>query len=634
MKKIFSLAILFMTCAIQVFAQYTTVQVSGEITSNTTWTNDKQYLLKGYVYVTSGNTLTIDKGTIIRGDKSTKGTLLIERGAKIMVNGTADMPVIFTSNQPEGSRTYGDWGGVILCGKSTVNWTAGEAQVEGGPRSMYGGTDPADNSGKISYCRIEFGGIAFSPNNEVNGLTLCGVGSGTQLDHIQVSMSGDDGYEFFGGTVNAKYLISHRSWDDDFDTDVSYSGNVQFFVVQRDPNVADNSGSKGFESDSYLAGTIDGKTNNNNATKAVFSNGTVIGPVVTPTSTAYDALQFIAGAHIRRGSSLSIMNTIIGGWPTGLLLDESSSSYGSTTANIGLGSMEFKSNIIAGTSTTSIPSGAPNKNVVYVKDGARSLTVTTTNADSATSGNTNFTPYTGPFGYINDPSSRNAQYASLTSNVRLTSPFDLTNPNFMPLNSSPVCYNGKALPAYVNTYYGGVDTFHNGKVYPFDPTKPINEDTSNFFKNYNAPTVVPNFTSNKTSGSFFDKVNYVGAFAGTGNPSDNWMAGWTNFDPNNTFYEYVVGINNVKTNIEAASVYPNPAVNNATVTVTLTEMSDLNITLVDFTGRKIQDIFSGKNVIGFNAYNVNLDGVASGLYFVNITSGNAQKSVKLSVNNK
>src|ERR1051326_4791287 len=160
-----------------------TINVQDSIFTNTHWTACNQYVLYGYVYVVNGVTLTIDPGTIIKGDKNTKGTLIIERGAKIIANGNASQPIIFTSNQPMGSRTYGDWGGVILCGKAPVNWLAGYGQVEGGPRSLYGGTNPHDNSGSLSYVRIEFGGVAFSPNNEVNGLTLCGVGDATSIDH-------------------------------------------------------------------------------------------------------------------------------------------------------------------------------------------------------------------------------------------------------------------------------------------------------------------------------------------------------------------------------------------------------------------------------------------------------------------
>lgn len=620
MKKLFFLAILLLAVTVHTYA-YQTVNVQGEITSNTTWTNDKQYLLKGYVYVTSGATLTIQEGTIIRGDKATKGALIIERGAKIMANGTADFPIVFTSNEEQGSRSYGDWGGVIICGKAPVNWTAGEAQVEGGPRSFYGGTDAADNSGKLSYVRIEFGGIAFSPNNEVNSLTLCGVGSGTQIDHIQVTSGGDDGFEWFGGTVDAKYLISVGHVDDDFDSDNGWSGKVQFFVGQKDPNVADISGSKGIETDSYLAGTVDGKTDNTKATKAVMSNGTLIGPAVTPTSTAFDVAQHTAGVHIRRGSALSVMNTVIAGFAAGLLLDESSSSFGSTTANIGSGLMEFKSNIIAGTSTICTPPGAPNRNVVFVINGARSLTPTCTNADSATINNTNFSPYTGPFSYIQDPASGNYQYAAFTNTVQLQNPFSQTNPNFFPKSASPIVYNSRALPSYIPA-----GTFP-GNVYPFDCSKAINTDTSNRFTNYNAPTVVPNFTSSKTSDAFFTKTNYVGAFGCSG---DNWMSKWTNFDPNNTFYDFTVSVANVETTIQAATVYPNPATTNAYVNISLKENADVQISLVDMTGRKVQDIYTGK-AVGSQTYPVNLMNVTAGMYFINVVTSDAQKTIKLTV---
>ena len=249
LPQLIALFLLIQGISLKAFS-FTTVEVKDSISSDTHWTCDKQYLLKGYVYVTNGTTLTIDPGVIVRGDKNTKGSLIIERGAKIMAIGTAAAPIVFTSAQPAGQRSYGDWGGVILCGKAPVNWTAGQAQVEGGPRSIYGGTDPADNSGTLRYVRIEFPGIAFSPNNEINGLTLCGVGTGTSIDHIQVSYSGDDSYEWFGGTVNAKYLVAFAGWDDDFDTDNGYAGNNQYGIGLRDPFAADQSGSKAFESDS------------------------------------------------------------------------------------------------------------------------------------------------------------------------------------------------------------------------------------------------------------------------------------------------------------------------------------------------------------------------------------------------
>ena len=212
---------------------------AGDITTNTTWTAGNVYLLNGWVYVKAGATLTIEPGTIIRGDKVNKGALIIEKGATIIANGTASNPIVFTSNQAAGSRTYGDWGGVIILGNAVINTATGSATIEGGVGSTYGGTNDADNSGIFRYVRIEFPGVAFVLNSEINGLTLGAVGSATQLDHIQVSYSGDDSYEWFGGTVNAKYLIAFRGWDDEFDTDFGFRGKIQYGVSLRDPAIAE-----------------------------------------------------------------------------------------------------------------------------------------------------------------------------------------------------------------------------------------------------------------------------------------------------------------------------------------------------------------------------------------------------------
>ena len=230
-------------------------------------------LLRGFVYVTDGVTLTIEPGTVIKGEKSSKGSLIVERGGKLIAEGTAEKPIVFTSDQPKASRTYGDWGGLILCGKSIVNNTAGEAQIEGGPRSYYGGKDPEDNSGIVKYVRIEFAGYPLEPNKEINGLTCGGVGRGTTIEYVQVSFCGDDSFEWFGGTVNAKHLIAYKGWDDEFDTDYGFQGKLQFLLGVRDPKHADTSKSNGFESDNDADGS-----NNTPLTTPVFSNVTLIGP--------------------------------------------------------------------------------------------------------------------------------------------------------------------------------------------------------------------------------------------------------------------------------------------------------------------------------------------------------------------
>lgn len=171
------------------------------------------YLLKGWVYIADGAELTIEPGTIIKGDKQTKAALIAERGGKLIAKGTATEPIVFTSEEAAGSRKPGDWGGIILCGKAKNNQT--EQQIEGGPRTKHGGADDADNSGALSYVRIEFAGYPFQKDKEINGLTLGSVGSGTEIDHVQVSYSNDDSFEWFGGTVNCKYLVAYKGWDDD-----------------------------------------------------------------------------------------------------------------------------------------------------------------------------------------------------------------------------------------------------------------------------------------------------------------------------------------------------------------------------------------------------------------------------------
>ena len=226
----------------------TNATLSGDITTNTTLDASKTYLIDGYVFVKNGATLTIPEGTILRGDLSSKGTLIITKGSKINAQGSVNNPIIFTSNQDIGDRDYGDWGGVIILGKAKVNPTGGVGTIEGGINNTnndgeYGGTDDNDNSGVFSYVRVEFPGIAIQPNNEINGISLGGVGKGTKFDHVQVSYSGDDAFEWFGGAVDAKYLITYRTWDDDYDCDFGFTGRVQYAFTMRDPAVADISGS-------------------------------------------------------------------------------------------------------------------------------------------------------------------------------------------------------------------------------------------------------------------------------------------------------------------------------------------------------------------------------------------------------
>ena len=391
-----------------------TITVSGDITSNTTWTRNNQYVLSGFVYVTANAELIIESGTIIKGDKATKGSLIITRGSKIFALGNATEPVIFTSGEPLGTRTYGDWGGLIILGRAPINDPAGEKVIEGGidaVKGLYGGTDVSDNSGTLEFVRIEFPGIAFQPNNEINGLTCGGVGNGTIINNIQVSYSGDDSYEFFGGTVNCKNLIAYRGVDDDFDTDFGFSGNLQFVVSLRDSNVADVSGSNGFESDNDATGSL-----NAPLTHATVSNATIIGPLVNA-GTIINS-NYKRGAHIRRSSQESIYNSIITGYPVGLLID-GANCEGSATA----GDLEIKNTILAGCLTNfAVASGSTWDLAGWYGTGLFSNEI-----------------------QLN------------VSDVSLTDPHNYTSPNFLPQMGSSVLFGADFLSTRLtNTFFDAV----------------------------------------------------------------------------------------------------------------------------------------------------------------------------------
>ncbi|AYA37500.1 T9SS C-terminal target domain-containing protein [Hymenobacter oligotrophus] len=342
------------------------VQVSGVISTNTTWSNNNVYVLNNFVYVAPGATLTIQPGTIIKGDKASKGTLVVKRGARIVADGTRQQPIVFTSAEPAGSRARGDWGGIVIAGSAPIN-LPGDPTIEATPESNFGGTNAADDSGILRFVRIEFPGIAFAPDTEINGLTLGGVGSGTVLDHIQISYSGDDAFEWFGGTVNAKHLVAFRTLDDNWDTDNGYAGKVQFAFSLRDPNIGDQSGSNGFESDNDRNGTTASPK-----TSAVFSNVTdVINRTATLNANVKSAM------HIRRNSALSVFNSVFTGYRTGLLIDGTASEGNATS-----GELQVANTVMAGLPTNfATASGSSYDVASFYNQGARSNTLYANESD-------------------------------------------------------------------------------------------------------------------------------------------------------------------------------------------------------------------------------------------------------------
>jgi hypothetical protein len=312
------------------------IEVTGDI-ATTTWKADKKYILKGTCFVQAGQVLTIEPGTIIVGNKASKGTLVINEGGKLVAEGTADKPIVFTSQLEKGARDAGDWGGLVILGKANCNQN--RPAIEGiSPAVNYGTQNSTANdgesSGTLKYVRVEYAGIALSPNNETNSITFGSVGSGTVLENVQVSYGGDDGFEWFGGTCNGKNLVSYGTWDDDMDCDFGFTGKVQFAVIVRDPFAADQSGSNAFEIDNDASGT-----GSLPLTACKFSNVTVFGPIG-------DSLKGISGnyqhmMHLRRNSKPSIYNSVLAGFPRGLNLDGSG-----TEGHFNSDAAQLKNNIL------------------------------------------------------------------------------------------------------------------------------------------------------------------------------------------------------------------------------------------------------------------------------------------------
>lgn len=348
--------------------------VSSNITSSTTWTNDRVWEISGVVYVTGG-TLTIQPGTFIKSTVNTagqpNGVLVITRNASINAVGNASNPIVFTSRYLlDGNSatvgTPGDFGGVIILGESTVNTSSGTSNIEGLPVSantQFGGTTPADNSGSFRYVRIEYAGYQLTTNVEVNGLTLGGVGSGTTINNVQVSYGLDDGFEFFGGKVSASNLIAFGNDDDQFDYDLGYVGTLSNSWAIADVNsshstsggVSDSNGAEidnTPDEDEYCSTTT--------TTEVTFDNVRIIGTRTLATVGGQNAYE--NGVHVRRGATLFFNNSITTGYPVGLRVESNggcelgvysgSSLHGFTSAQVG-GTND-------GGNTTSTASTAPN----------------------------------------------------------------------------------------------------------------------------------------------------------------------------------------------------------------------------------------------------------------------------------
>ncbi len=460
------------------------VELRNTISSNTVLTNSTQYVLKGIVFVAKDATLSIQPGTTIFADVSIASMLIILPGGKIEANGTELDPIVFTSNSPIGSRNNGDWAGVHILGNAFVNqptkpFLEGENFLPQFGTTIAEGSNPStnssENSGTLRYVRIEYGGRPLSPINSTNGLTLAGVGSGTTIEYVRVSNCEDDGFQFNGGTVNAKHLISFSNEDDDFDTDFGWGGNVQFALAIRNPLEAGPSGSNSFESDNQstgdpIAGLCDG-INNLGCTRGVFSNVSVFGPREVQTRSI--SSNYRNSIHFRRRSSISVFNSFFAGFRTGFRVDDQPSLDNLTTFS----SSKFAHNVLLVPGTIVIGSSINPTDASFATNLSNGDATSIYNYWSASNG--------------------------VINNI-------ISNQAYDDLGINPALFWGNQSNYSLNPDF----TLRSGGM------------SSN---NLNSGS---DFSDPKLTNAFFVSTIYRGAFG-----SSDWTDNWSNFNPQNTSYQ-------------------------------------------------------------------------------------------------
>lgn len=458
------------------------------------------YLLSGIVYIAGNANLTITPGTIVKGlgsvNGANPGTLVITRGSKIIADGTAQSPIVFTSAEPAGQRFPGDWGGIVILGKGRNNQNLNQP-IEGIPDNppadaKYGGTDNDDNSGILRYVRVEFAGFSLTPNNETNGITFGSVGRGTIVDYVQVSYGNDDAFEFFGGAVDCKHLFAFSHRDDGFDFDFGYSGRIQFGFASASPDIADNSGTNGIECDNNGSGVK--STAGNPTTRPVLSNITVVGRPCPAYQTVfaypYNSTLFagevyplqagaaatgtyLQAAHFRRATRALLCNSIAIGYKYGLVLD-GSGKFG-TVDEDGQIPYSHKDNTLR-------PDRARFRHNVFQ---AYDSVVRVVGWNPA----------------VYSSTQAQNRFVSDKGRVYKTGTDCLTNPN---------------------DSIGLRDPFNGGDSRWFQ------------LKNTSRQIDGATFSGNDLKAPFFEQVIYKGAF--DFKSSGNWAAGWTNFNPQSTVY--------------------------------------------------------------------------------------------------
>jgi hypothetical protein len=305
------------------------IVVTGEVSGTENWTNNFYYVLRGAVFVREGATLNIQAGTRVIGESGSVGTLIVLRGGRLNAIGTRTNPIVFTSDQPVGSRARGDWGGLIINGRAPLNVEGGEGVGEA-DTGIYGGNDPNDDSGSLRYVRVEFAGTEFSPDNELNGIAFQGVGRGGSYEYIQVHMNRDDAFEWFGGTADIKYAIASNAGDDSFDWTFGWTGRAQFLAVHQRSDDAD----WGIEADNN-------EFNNNLLPR---SNPQIYNMTICGDPDRDEGAESVRAVLFRRGTAVTFRNFLIAGSKTlGIQIDGAA-----TLAQVDNGTTQIGAGVIWG----------------------------------------------------------------------------------------------------------------------------------------------------------------------------------------------------------------------------------------------------------------------------------------------
>jgi hypothetical protein len=492
----------------------------------------------------------------------TAATLVVQRGAQIHAQGTQEQPIVFTSMKEPGMRDAGDWGGVIILGEAPVNRV--NPVIEGGLLDGYfGGNDPLDDSGEFTYCRIEFPGHRIVEGNEVNGLTMGGVGSESEIHHVQVSYSNDDCFEWFGGnhgnqsgrTDNGNYLVALSGLDDVFDCDYGHSGDHQFAFSLRDPEYSDLEGTaNGFECDSYKPSGLTPPI-----TDPTFSNVTMCGPMRDNSwvGNLPPGHAFGFGGVVRRAARTSVFNSVIMGYPYGLSIrdQECIDACGGDELNFHYVSLQ----------ATDTPD-----------------TVTSVHEVSRWSGVTDWF----------DAEDGNVAAHSLPrmpDDIGLEDMSDLNNPDPRPTLTSELV------------------------------------------------TTPANWTHPEVAGTRgFTPTTYRGAFAPTIPLEEQWMAGWTNFDPQWTDYNPdMVGVDDAVAERPISQNYPNPFNPVTKIAYSVPQTGPVSIRVYNAAGKVVRTLLDTEleagttGTVTWDGRSDAGDGCASGVYFYTIQTAAGSDTHKM-----